>query len=251
MAAINAVASKTAAVIGALVISCSLLYAAGGNVENSRHVAVEQATFEMAAAAPVAPATPAAARTAFYAAPRQIETNIDRIGFNTPSLAPMAFVRFCVQYPQDCAVRRMAFRPQPVDLTAARKVELAKVNRDVNRAIRPQANTKGVMAEEWLLSPREGDCNDYAVSKRHELLALGWPSRSLLLAEVVISSGEHHLVLVVRTREADLVLDNLNWNVRPVSQIRYEWVRAQQEKNPKFWSTINVTRATRVAVNSH
>ncbi len=145
----------------------------------------------------------------------------------------------------------MAFRPRPVELTKARMAELVKVNRDVNRAIRPQANTNGVLAEEWLVSPREGDCNDYAVTKRHELLARGWPSRSLLLAEVVVASGEHHLVLVVRTREDDLVLDNLNWNVRPVSQIGYQWVRAQQASNPKFWSTISVARATRVAMNSH
>ena len=114
----------------------------------------------------------------------------------------------------------------------------------------PQANNNGVMQEEWLVSPREGDCNDYAVTKRHELLARGWPSRSLLLTEVVIPSGEHHLVLVVRTREDDFVLDNLNPNIRPVSQVPYQWVRAQQEKNPKFWSTINVTRASRVAMNA-
>lgn len=74
------------------------------------------------------------------------------------------------------------------------------------------------MAEEWLLSPRHGDCNDYAVTKRHQLLAHGWPSHSLLLAEVAVAWGEHHLVLVVRTREDDLILDNLNREVRSVSR---------------------------------
>lgn len=106
------------------------------------------------------------------------------------------------------------------------------------------------MAEQWLVAPRYGDCNDYAVTKRHELLAHGWPSHSLLLAEVEVAWGEHHLVLVVRTREDDLVLDNLKSDVRPVSQITYRWVRAQQMENPKFWSTINVTRADRVAMNA-
>src|SRR4029077_766233 len=123
--------------------------------------------------------------------------NVDRINFNTASLAPMAFARFCLKYASDCEVRRMAFRPKPVLLTEERKAVLTKVNRDVNRAIKPLANTNGVMDEEWLVSPREGDCNDYAVTKRHELLARGWASRSLLLAEVVLPSGEHHLVLVV------------------------------------------------------
>lgn len=143
----------------------------------------------------------------------------------------------------------MAFRPKPVELTRARKAELVMVNREVNHAIKPQENVNGVMAEEWLVSPRAGDCNDYAVTKRHRLLARGWPSRSLLLAEVVIPSGEHHLVLVVRNREDDLVLDNLNPRVRPAAQVPYEWVRAQETKNPKFWSTISVKRAAQVATN--
>lgn len=180
---------------------------------------------------------------------RPLEASLDRISFDTHALAPMAFVRFCKRYPQDCRVSRMAFRPKPVELTRARKAELVMVNREVNHAIKPQENVNGVMAEEWLVSPRAGDCNDYAVTKRHRLLARGWPSRSLLLAEVVIPSGEHHLVLVVRNREDDLVLDNLNPRVRPAAQIPYEWVRAQETKNPKFWSTISVKRAAQVATN--
>jgi predicted transglutaminase-like cysteine proteinase len=162
----------------------------------------------------------------------------------------MAFIGFCKRYPQDRKVNGMAFRPKPVELSRARKAELSIVNREVNRAIRPQKNVNGVMAEEWLLSPRAGDCNDYAVTKRHKLLARGWSSRSLLLAEVVVPSGDHRLVPVVRSREYDLVLDNLNSKVRPVSQVRYEWVRAQQTKNPRFWCTISVARAARVAMNA-
>jgi predicted transglutaminase-like cysteine proteinase len=186
----------------------------------------------------------------YYGPRRRPETNVDRIVFDMPVLAPMAFMRFCVKYPKDCETRHMAFRPRPAALTAERKAELATVNRTVNLAIRPQANDNGVIREEWSVSPLEGDCNDYAVTKRHELLARGWPSRLLLLAEVVIPSGEHHLVLVVRTRENDLVLDNLNLNVRPISQVHYQWIRAQQEKNPKFWSTVNLSRPARVAFNT-
>jgi predicted transglutaminase-like cysteine proteinase len=160
--------------------------------------------------------------------------------FNTPVLAPVAFVRFCARYPEDCKRRSTEVDQAPVPLTKARLAELSKVNREVNLSIQPQENRGGVLAEQWLVAPGRGDCNDYAVTKRHELLARGWPSHSLLLAEVVVPSGEHHLVLVVRTRKNDLVLDSLNWNIRPVSQIEYQWVRAQQEENPKFWSTITM-----------
>jgi len=190
------------------------------------------------------------ARAAFYRIPGRLDRGVARINFDTPSLAPMSFVRFCVRRPQDCKVSRMAFRPRPVALTKARMAELAKVNREVNRTITPKANTDDVSAEEWQISPGEGDCKDYAVTKRHELLARGWPSRALLLAEVVVASGEHHVVLVVRTREQDLVLDNLNGTVRPVSLIGYQWVRAQQANDPKFWSIVSVVSATRVAINA-
>lgn len=193
---------------------------------------------------------PSAVPAAFSSLPRSPEANVDRISFDAHALAPMAFVRFCMRYPRDCKVYGMPFRPKPVELTKARRAELLMVNREVNRAIRPQENVNGVMAEEWLVSPRAGDCNDYAVTKRHKLLTRGWPSRSLLLAEVVVPSGEHHLVLVVRTREDDFVLDNLNSNVRSVSQVQYEWVRAQETENPKYWSTVSIKRAAQVAMNT-
>ncbi|WP_424578784.1 transglutaminase-like cysteine peptidase [Bradyrhizobium sp. USDA 241] len=54
------------------------------------------------------------------------------------------------------------------------------------------------------------------MSKRHELLRRGWPARVLLLSEVVMRSGEHHLVLLVRTSSGDFVLDNLTPRVKRV-----------------------------------
>jgi predicted transglutaminase-like cysteine proteinase len=226
---------------------------------------MERAKFEVAAKVPVALTSPPVHRqasanridlkttspvhTALYDLSSKLDDSVDRVNFATPTLAPMAFVRFCMRYTQDCAVHEIANYPGPLELTKARMAELQKVNRDVNRAIQPRENSDGVLAEQWLVAPHYGDCHDYAVTKRHKLLALGWPSRSLLLAEVVVPSGEHHLILVVRTREEDLVLDNLNWKVRPISQIDYQWVRAQQPKNPRFWSMISVTRGTRVAMN--
>ena len=181
----------------------------------------------------------AASQTTIPGLTQRFEASINRIRFKVPSLAPMAFIRFCNKYPQDCEARSAPL--SPVVLTATRMSELVAVNRAVNRAIEPRADNRRVTQEEWLLSPRAGDCNDYAVSKRHRLIARGWPSRSLLLTEVVLSSGKHHLVLVVRTREDDFILDNLADDIRPVSHGQYKWVRGQQEKNPKLWSIVSVT----------
>ena len=167
---------------------------------------------------------------------------LDQITFNEPALAPMAHTRFCLQYRDDCEVHGIDFRQRNIALTVERWNELNTVNREVNRAIIPQRNEGGLMAEKWLIGPRVGDCNDYAVTKRHELLARGWPSRSLLLSDGGggSSGGEHHLVLVARMKDVDLVLDNLNANVRPVAMTSYRWVRAEQPGNPKYWSTVSV-----------
>ena len=177
---------------------------------------------------------------------RLAETALLRMSFDSPKLAPLGFVRFCGRYPQDCAAPTQSSQPQFVALTDLRKAELEIVNSGVNHSIK--ASDKVTAADEWLVEPDEGKCTDYAITKRHELLALGWPIYSLLLAEVVIPSGEHHLVLVVRTRENDLVLDNLTEDIRPISKIHYRWVRAQQPGNPKFWASINVLNS--IAMNA-
>jgi predicted transglutaminase-like cysteine proteinase len=34
----------------------------------------------------------------------------------------------------------------------------------------PERNSEGLAGEKWLIGPSSGDCNDYAVTKRSELL---------------------------------------------------------------------------------
>ena len=52
------------------------------------------------------------------------------------------------------------------------------------------------------------------------------------------SSGEHHLVLVVRTKSGDLVLDNMTDQVDLWSTAPYQWIRMQTLTNPNYWATI-------------
>jgi predicted transglutaminase-like cysteine proteinase len=101
-----------------------------------------------------------------------------------------------------------------------------------------------------VIAPPAGDCKDYAITKRHKLLARGWPSRALLLAEVVVPSGEHHLILVVRLAESDVVLDNLTPNIRTVAMTyrRYQWVRIEMPQNPKFWARVQSPTSTQTAM---
>jgi predicted transglutaminase-like cysteine proteinase len=191
---------------------------------------------------------------AFFSYPRALRLQLEQISFVEPTLAPMAHTMFCLRYREDCEVHGIDFRKRNIALTVDRLNELNHVNREVNRNIVPQRNLGGLATEEWLVSPAAGDCNDYAVTKRHKLLELGWPSRSLLLSEVVVPSGEHHLVLIVRARDVDrmqnvdLVLDNLNYNLRPVGMTPYRWVRVETPSNPKYWSTVNVPSLVHTAI---
>jgi predicted transglutaminase-like cysteine proteinase len=197
-------------------------------------VAVSASVVAFAACATIAPTqATVASRT------RDVAPGFARLVLDEPAMPPMAHTRFCLQNPRDCRVARRIFRAGPVTLTASRRAELDAVNTRVNREIRPERNVGGVAAERWTLAPATGDCNDYAVTKRHELLARGWPARALLLAEVVVPSGEHHLVLVIRTTSGDLVADNLNAQIRPWTAPRYRWVRAQSPRHPMFWSMVS------------
>jgi predicted transglutaminase-like cysteine proteinase len=179
---------------------------------------------------------------------RVFKRNVARIEFGAPALAPMAHTSFCMKYPADCKVQKVMFRGGVLDLTTERRVELTRVNAEVNRAIRPQRMNESVADEKWLIAPAVGDCNDYAVTKRHELLARGWPARDLLLAEVVVPWGEHHLVLVVRTEDGDLVADNLNKGIRAWNKTGYQWVRMQSPANPTFWSAVKAPEPDMVAM---
>jgi predicted transglutaminase-like cysteine proteinase len=169
--------------------------------------------------------------------PIGLQSAVQRIKFEAPTLPPMAYTMFCLRYQDECRAKPL-FRGGPVRLTEERWVDLKEVNQTVNRNIIAERNERGLAEETWLINPDRGDCNDYAVSKRHEPLDRGWPARALLLSEVVTSSREHHLVLVVRTNSGDLVLDNMTPQIRPWSRAPYRWVRIQLPNKPRYWATI-------------
>lgn len=172
--------------------------------------------------------------------PLALRGAIERIRLSEATLAPMAFTMFCMRYSDECTAPRprRIFRGGATRMTRDRLAELMDVNTRVNRMIVPERNERGLAGEEWLIAPSHGDCNDYAVTKRHELLARGWPMRNLLLSEVVTSWGEHHLVLVVRMRGGDIVLDNMTAQIRNWSKAPYRWVRMQTQHNPNYWASI-------------
>jgi predicted transglutaminase-like cysteine proteinase len=175
--------------------------------------------------------------------PDVLQQGIQFIRLDVPTLAPMAFTLFCLKYASDCKPQRLLLKEDRIELSEMRWSELEKINRTVNLSIHPERNEDGLAGEKWLLRPVRGDCNDYAVTKRHQLIAKGWPARTVLLSEVVTVSGEHHLVTIVRTNRGDLVLDNLTDRIMPWSRTPYRWVRIQTPKNPNYWASISEQHA--------
>ncbi len=151
-----------------------------------------------------------------------------------PTLSPLQFVRFCQRYRADCEPAVEVNHPTK---TGSKSLELIdRLNRQVNNAIVPvRKNYDGKINPPWTIAPKSGDCNDYAVTKQHELLRRGFPSGAVRLAEVKTVEGEGHLVLVVATIKGDLVLDNLTDEVRPWAETNYRWLKIQSKKDPRFW----------------
>ncbi len=146
------------------------------------------------------------------------------------ALAPFSFVKFCLDYPGDCP---KSAGPGRIQLTSAHMAELTNVNRAVNAAIRPTPDTSAMRF--WRLNVSAGDCNAFAVEKRHELIRRGWPAAALALTVAKTSWGEGHLVVTVRTDQGDLVLDNLRSTIIPWQKTGYDWIMRQSEANPQFW----------------
>lgn len=152
------------------------------------------------------------------------------------TLGPTGFYVMCATIPSACKVQRarnVSAATGNVRLTIDTLGLIDRINRDVNGAMRPQAESGTV--DVWKIGGSSGDCEDYALTKRAALLRKGFPSSALLMTSVVTRRGESHAVLMVRTDRGDFVLDNLNSLVKPWSATGYRFVSMQSPDNPRMW----------------
>jgi predicted transglutaminase-like cysteine proteinase len=166
-----------------------------------------------------------------------------------PTLAPFQHVRFCLQYPDDC--RSNSAEGERIDLTSASLELLKRVNHRFNVSIVSKSKAYGSRLEDtWTIAPDQGDCNDYAVTKRHELLKNGLPSSALRLSVTKTAAGIGHLVLVVVTTKGNLVMDNLADAIQPWQTTDYQWLKIQSARNPHYWVEIRSPAAPRPLARS-
>lgn len=158
---------------------------------------------------------------------------------------PIGHHNFCKRNRAECRVRSRT--EARVQLTQARWNALVAINNEVNRAILPVTDAELFGREEfWVYPESMGDCEDFVLLKRRELITMGWPVGSLLITVVRQMNGDGHAVLTVLTDRGDLVLDNLESEVKIWSDTDYQYVKRQSEFDTGRWIAIDDIRTPTV-----
>lgn len=152
---------------------------------------------------------------------------------------PYGFVRFCEEAPDEC--KAGPAEESRFNATPQRLSQLDEVNRLVNRTIQPVTDLEHFGVTEYWTLPKDGkgDCEDYALLKRHMLIERGWPVSSVLMTVVRDEKGEGHAVLTARTAQGDYVLDNKSDEVRIWHKTGYDFVMRQSFLDPKSWISLD------------
>ncbi|MEM0900499.1 MAG: transglutaminase-like cysteine peptidase [Pseudomonadota bacterium] len=159
---------------------------------------------------------------------------------------PIGHHTFCKALPQECKRNRAV---SPEQMTDARWAALHQINAKVNDAIVPKTDMEiwGIN-ELWSYPETVGDCEDYVLLKRHLLQQAGFSPANLLITVVRQENGDGHAVLTVRTSEGDVVLDNLQNEIRSWRMTEYRYLKRQTPEHSGRWEDIADSR-TLIASN--
>jgi predicted transglutaminase-like cysteine proteinase len=152
--------------------------------------------------------------------------------------APFGHIEFCIHSPSECLIRSARAKTARLNSNSWRL--LKQVNYRVNRSIRAKSDRAAHgKTDHWSIGGRVGDCEDYALTKRHELIRRGWSSNTLLVATARDRRNRMHAVLIAHTNRGDFVLDNLTGSIRAWNKTGYRWLKRQSRQNPKKWVRLN------------
>ena len=150
---------------------------------------------------------------------------------------PIGHYEYCKSHKNDCRIR--SSNTSPIKLTRARWAEMVEANAFANAKIVPVTDQDYYGVEElWALPKSHGDCEDFVLMKRKQLMALGWPASSLLATVVRQKNGEGHAVLTVRTDRADYILDNLNGKIKQWNKTDYTYLKRITPRHSGRWEDI-------------
>ena len=160
---------------------------------------------------------------------------------------PVGHYDFCQRIPVECNERTP--KGPPVELTRKLWATIVNVNNSVNTRVKPRTDLENYGVEEYWAYPDNGygDCEDYGLEKRRELMAAGIPAGDLLMTVVRQPNGDGHAVLTVRTSLGEFILDNLEPKVLAWNDTVYTYLKRQSTENSGVWVTINDGREDAVA----
>jgi predicted transglutaminase-like cysteine proteinase len=148
---------------------------------------------------------------------------------------PSGATMLCQTYDWACAVS-----PKRITVTQEQFRVVRAVNSEINRRTRSIEDRRQYgTVENWALPTRRGgDCEDFALAKKRELIRLGIDPQRLLIATVLDRKRNPHAVLVFRSDRGDLILDNLTNKIKPWQATRYLFLRMQDPETPSRWMKV-------------
>lgn len=159
---------------------------------------------------------------------------------------PVGALEFCHSHPDECRPNAQVVPAMTLD--DANWQQLVSINSYYNQTIVPVTDKELYHVDEfWTYPNGYGDCEDFALIKRRDLIAAGWPASTLLIAVVKQANGDGHAVLLARTDRGDMVLDNQDGAIRLWSETPYKFIKRQSQANPGQWVDMIDHRVTVVA----
>jgi predicted transglutaminase-like cysteine proteinase len=158
------------------------------------------------------------------------------------------WVKFCERHPAECELNTAEAATVPLDARTWRS--LNAVNRKVNSTIRPKTDMEhwGIVDRWDLPDDGIGDCEDFQLLKRKILVEQhGFPRRALRITVVIDDQGEGHAVLMARTDQGDLILDNKRSSILPWRQTGYVFVKREGQDGRDWVSLGERTSPTTTA----
>ena len=147
---------------------------------------------------------------------------------------PVGHLEFCTSHPGECGANDRIV--PAMELTDNTWQQLVSVNAYYNQNVRPVTDQDLYkVAEFWTFPNGFGDCEDFALAKRRDLINSGWDPSTLMIAVVKEANGNGHAVLLARTDRGDLVLDNQDGTIRLWNETPYKFVKRQSQAHSGQW----------------
>ncbi len=183
---------------------------------------------------------------AAFAAPVQGSSSVD---LSHPAFAavsgltsiPIGHAEFCQTRPEECTINTNV--QDVTHLTENLWRELLEVNASYNASIVPVTDLELYgTAEFWTYPQGFGDCEEYVLAKRRELIERGWNPSTLLITVLIDPKAGGHAVLMARTDRGDFILDNQEGLIKLWNQTPYQFIKRQSQFNAGQWVSIVETR---------